>query len=266
MYTNDDRSSELKKLSDLLRTAAGKPRKSRTAAIIVAAGSSSRMGGPDKLHLPLCGMPVVVHSLLAYEAAAYIDVICAVVKKDDISLFETYREKFAIKKLTLIVPGSDTRQKSVLRGVEALSEYNPDYFAIADGARPLTDPRTIDLCCLAAYRFGAATAAVPATDTVKIRDARGFITETPDRSNCVLAATPQVFSANLYRAAAYTALEAGFEATDDNSLVERIGRQVFTVECPSDNIKITLPSDLAAAEAYMKLRINTDTDTPGGTE
>ncbi|MBP5270372.1 MAG: 2-C-methyl-D-erythritol 4-phosphate cytidylyltransferase, partial [Clostridia bacterium] len=175
MYTNDDRSSELKKLSDLLRTAAGKPRKIRTAAIIVAAGSSSRMGGPDKLHLPLCGMPVAVHSLLAYEAAAYIDVVCAVVKKTDVSLFETYREKFAIKKLTLIVPGSDTRQKSVLRGVEALSEYNPDYFAIADGARPLTDPRTVDLCCLAAYRFGAATAAVPATDTVKIRDSRGFI-------------------------------------------------------------------------------------------
>ena len=258
MYKNDDKSAALRELAELLRTGAGRPRKSKTAAIIVAAGSSARMGGVDKLHAQLCGMPAVVHALRAYDAAAYVDTVTAVVRESDIPKFREYREKFELTKLNIIVAGSDTRQKSVLCGVEALCGYNPDYFAIGDGARPLTEPRLIDLCCLAAYRYGAATAAIPATDTVKICDRRGFIAETPERDSCMLAATPQVFKANLYRAAAYTALEEGFPATDDNSLVERIGYPVFAVECPSYNIKITRPQDLAAAEAFIRYHMPSD--------
>lgn len=252
MYKNDDRSAVLLELSEALRLGSGKKRNRKTAAVVTCAGSSTRMNGTDKMHANLCGMPVCVHALKAFEASAYIDVVAAVVKPGDEKIFEEYRERFSLTKLKYIVCGSDTRQKSVLCGVEALEDYNPDYFAIADGARPLTEPRTIDLCCLAAYRFGAATAAVPATDTVKICDRRGFITDTPERENVMLAATPQVFKANLYRAAAYTAVEEGFTATDDNSLVERIGHPVFCVDCPSYNIKITRPEDLAAAAAYME--------------
>ena len=252
MFRNDDRSAVLLELSEALRVGAGKKRNRKTAAVVTCAGSSSRMNGIDKMHANLCGMPVCVHALKAYEAAAYIDVVAAVVKPGDESLFEEYLEKFSLSKLKYIVSGSDTRQKSVLGGVEALEDYDPDYFAIADGARPLTEPRTIDLCCLAAYRFGAATAAVPATDTVKICDGRGFITDTPERESVMLAATPQVFKANIYRAAAYTAVEENFAATDDNSLVERIGRPVFCVDSPAYNIKITRPEDLAAAAAYLE--------------
>lgn len=164
-----------------------------------------------------------------------------------------YKEKFGLSKLRDIVVGGSTRQESVLRGVEAVGE-DAKYVAIADGVRPLTTPAMIDKVCLAAYRYGAASAAYPAADTIKTADQHGFVTATIERSTVWHATTPQIFSLAIYRAAAYYAVDTKFEGTDDNSLVENIDRPVKLVDCGRENIKLTEPGDLAAAEALIALR------------
>lgn len=240
--------------AELLRTIAGKLSRRRTTAIIVAAGSSERMGGKTpKQFLPLCGMPVVAMTIKAYEDADCIDDIILVVRPGDDDIYEEYRQKFGFCKIRATVHGGKTRQESVLRGVEA-ADPSTDFFAIADGARPLTTPEMIRSVCLAAYKHGAASAAAHATDTIKTADEKGFVTGTVERQTAWSATTPQVFGANLYRAAAYTAKEANFEATDDNSLVERIDHRIMLVDCGRENIKITTEYDLPIAEAIIMHR------------
>lgn len=247
--------NKLKAVGEALRTAVDSRIKNRkTAAIIVAAGSSARMGGDTpKQFLPLCGMPVVVRTLRAYESAEYIDSIVAVVRPGDREKYLEYKEKFGISKLSQIVEGGATRQESVLRGVEAVGE-SAAYIAIADGARPLSTPEIINRVCLAAYRHGGAVAAYPAFDTIKVADKKGFVTETVERSTVWHATTPQIFALNVYRAAAYTAKDSGFEATDDSALVENIGYPVKLVDAGRENIKITTSSDLSIAEALIRRR------------
>ncbi len=244
-----------KKIADAIRAASGHLKNRNTTAIIVAAGSSTRMGGAvPKQFLVLSGMPVVVHAMRAYEESEYIDNIIVVAREEDAKsgCYEKFAEKFAITKFIGVVVGGKTRQESVLRGVEAVPS-STRYVAIADGARPLTLPGTINSVCLAAYRFGAATAAMKIVDTLKA-EKKMFISTTVDRDSTWGAATPQVFSLAIYRAAAYYALDNSFVGTDDNSLVENIDRNVRIVECPRDNIKITEPMDLAVAEALLAFR------------
>ena len=244
---------KLREIADALRTAAGKIRSRFTTAIIVAAGSGKRMCSEvPKQFMNLCGMPVVVHTLKAYENASCISDILVVCRPGDEEIYDEYREKFGISKLIKCVVGGETRQRSVLRGIEALSEKTR-YVAIADGARPLITPEQIDSVCMKAYRTGAATAAFPATDTLKTAE-DGIITGTIERSTAWHATTPQAFALNVYRAAAYSSLEDGFSATDDNSLCEHIGYDVAVVDCGKTNLKITEQTDLVIAEALLKAR------------
>lgn len=249
-------SASHKSLADMLRASAGKLKSRTTAAIIVAGGSGARMGGnTPKQFLDLCGMPVVVHAMRAYEESEYIDQIYIVARAEDVKdgVYDTYAEKFSITKYRKCVAGGSTRQESVLKGIEALSD-DVKFVAIADGARPLTTPELINEVCLAAYRFSAASAGCPATDTIKKVDNHKFITETVEREMAWQAATPQAFSLPLYRAAIYSALDIGFECTDDNSLVERLERHVKMINCGRYNIKITEPLDLLVAETILSSR------------
>ena len=245
-----------KNLADILREAAGKTKSRTTAAIIVAGGSGSRMGGnTPKQFLELCGMPVVVHSMRAYEESEYIDQIYVVARDEDVKdgVYDNYAEKFSITKFRKCVAGGKTRQESVLKGIEALSD-DVKFVAIADAARPLTTPELINSVCLAAYRYSAASAGCLAVDTIKKADNHKFITETVDRASTWQAATPQAFSLPLYRAAAYSALDIGFECTDDNSLVERLERRIKMIDCGRYNIKITEKMDLLLAETILSAR------------
>lgn len=245
-----------KNLADILRASAGKLKSRTTAAIIVAGGSSTRMGGDTpKQFLELCGMPVAVHAMRAYEESEYIDQIYIVARSEDIKsgIYDTYAEKFDIKKYRKCVEGGKTRQQSVLKGIEALSD-DVRFVAIADAARPLTSAELINSVCLAAYRYGAASAGCPAVDTIKTVDNHKFITGTVERSTAWQATTPQAFSLPLYRAAAYSALDIGFECTDDNSLVERLERHIKFVDCGRYNIKITEKMDLLLAETILSAR------------
>ena len=244
--------SKLYAIADTLREIAGVAKNRNTAAIIVAAGSSERMGNP-KQFIPLCGVPAIVRTLMAYQASDLITSIVVVARECDIEKYEEYKKDHSLSKLYAVVKGGATRQDSVLCGVEAVPKKTA-YVAIADGARPLTTTETIDRVCLAAYRFDAATAAFPAYDTIKTADKKGFISSTVERSTVWHAATPQVFSIALYRAAAYSAKDEGFVATDDNSLVERIGRRIKLVDCGRENIKLTERHDVTVCEAIIKQR------------
>ncbi len=245
-----------KNLADFLRASAGKLKSRTTAAIIVAGGSGVRLGGnTPKQFLDLCGMPVVVHAMRAYEESEYIDQIYVVARAEDIKdgVYDTYAEKFSITKYKKCVVGGNTRQESVLKGIEALSD-DVKFVAIADGVRPLTTPELINEVCLTAYRYSAASAGCPAVDTIKTVDNHKFVTSTVERTSSWQAATPQAFSLPLYRAAIYSALDIGFECTDDNSLVERLERRVKMIDCGRYNIKITEKLDLMIAETILSAR------------
>lgn len=241
-------------IADVLRAACGKPKKSEyTAAVILAGGSSTRMGeGVSKQQLQLRGIPVIVHTLLAFENAKEIREIVLVAKKDELPLYENYREQFGITKLLRVVEGGDTRQASAARGFAAVSEQT-EYVAIHDGARCLVTEKEIGEVCRAAYRYGAATAAIAATETVK-REKDGFIEATIDREHVYLARTPQVFGANLYRAAIAIAKRDGITVTDDCAMVEHIKHPIRLVPCSTDNIKITTPEDVLHATAILVAR------------
>ncbi len=240
--------------AELLRTVVGKPSKHFTTALIAAAGSSTRMGGAtSKQLLEIDGIPVLARTLLAYEQAVTVQEIVLIARREDFDAFKALAEQYKITKLKRITTGGATRQDSVLRGLSVISPKTR-FVAIADGARCLITPDQIDRVNVAAYRTQAASAAVPATDTVKLADSKGRATSTPDRSRVWLAQTPQTFSLSLYRAAAYYAKENGVEATDDNALLEAVGHPVTLVDCGKENIKITTPSDVYLARAILERR------------
>ncbi len=245
----------IKKIVGVLRAISGSPHpKNFTSAIIAAAGLSERFGGSvTKQMTELCGLPVLVHTLKAYEETECIHEIIIVARHDEIPFWERVCEEHKISKVRRIIPGGHTRQESVLRGLEVVDDRSK-FVAIADGARCLTTPLQIKDVCRAAYKYKAATAAHRCTDTVKIADSKGFIEKTTDRDTVWLAQTPQVFKTKLYRAAAYSALKDGIKATDDNSLVEYIGHPIRLVECDANNIKITTREDMIVAEGIIKKR------------
>lgn len=238
--------------ADLLRLAGGKKRP-KTAAIIVAAGSSTRMGAEvSKQFLEVSGLPVLARTLLAFEKADVIDEIIVVARGCDLALVADLAQKHGITKLAAVVAGGDTRANSVKNGFLHV-HHTAKFVAIHDGARCLVTPDMIDRVCRAAYRHKAATAAYPVIDTVKTATNRGFVAKTIDRRTVFLATTPQVFSANLYRAALETVKSAEL-LTDDNQLIERLPHPIKLVDCGKENIKITEPGDIPLAEFILEQR------------
>lgn len=243
------------KIADLLRAITGKSKKPpKTAAIILAAGSSVRMGGeiPKQL-IELNGLPIVVHSLLAFERADHISKIILVVPDGDVSYYKSLAKSNGIKKLSAVTVGGATRNESATLGFKKIDD-DIRFVAIHDAARCLVTPEIIDRVCAAAIKYNAATAATRCVDTVKISGKNKFIDHTEDRNHVWLAQTPQVFHADLYRAASYIASEAHLHPTDDNSLIENVNHKVRLVECGSHNIKITTPDDLTVAKAILDAR------------
>ncbi|MEE0968011.1 MAG: 2-C-methyl-D-erythritol 4-phosphate cytidylyltransferase [Clostridia bacterium] len=240
--------------ADLIRSVSGTKTNKFTSAIIVAGGLSSRFGGDTtKQMTEVCGIPVIVHTLLAFEKSDRISEIIVSAKEDEIQMYDCFAKEYGITKLTKTVVGGQTRAESVLNGFEATSP-KADFVAIHDGARCLITTEDIEKVLDSAIKYGAATASVSVFDTVKIVDKNGFIKRTEDRDLVRLAQTPQIFKRNLYCAAAYTAREEGFECTDDNMLVEKLGFPVKAVDCNRDNFKVTLAEDILKAETIFEKR------------
>ncbi len=242
------------KIAEVLRAVAGKSEKKYfTSAIILAAGSSTRMNGESKQFIEICGLPVVARSVIEFDNSPCIDEIIIVVKKDEIPLYEGFAEKYGIKNPVKIVEGGETRQESARFGSDAVST-KAKFVAIHDAARCLITQDMIYKACHGAYLHGGAILAIKATDTVKIGDKNAFIESTPERKLTWQAQTPQVFKTNAFRAAAYIARDEKFEGTDDASLLEHIRIPVKLVEGSRENIKITEPCDLYFAEAVLRAR------------
>lgn len=227
-------------------------RRPRCAALVAAAGSASRMGGVDKQLTELDGVPVLVRTLLALENARRVDTIVVAAREDQLVEISRLCREYGITKCAKVVRGGENRVHSVL--LAALEAGDAELLAVQDGARPLTTPQLIDEVIALAERCGAAAPAVPVKDTVKQVRSDGAVERTLDRSALRAVQTPQVFQADLLKAALQSALESDAAVTDDCGAVERLGKTVYLTEGDETNLKITTPADLILAEALLRAR------------
>lgn len=236
----------------------------RTGAIVVGAGHGRRLGGIEKAFLSLGGRPLLVHAVAALEQAPGVDVISLVLAETSIARGRVISQECGWRKVSAIVAGGRERADSVRAGLRALTDC--EWVLIHDAARPFL---TGDLICaglVAAQVTGAATAALPVRDTLKLileddaDGAGGTVRQTVDRRALWAAQTPQVFRTSVLWAA-YTAAGAlASTYTDDASLVEAMGCSVRVFAGAVENMKITLPQDVAVAEALLRQRTQAASD------
>ena len=226
-------------------------------AVIVAAGSSHRMGF-DKLTAELAGLPVLVHSLQAFERCAYVEAIVLVAAAGQVEEFSAMAADNGVSKLASVVEGGEERCVSVLRGIEAAAKEVPDatIVLIHDGARPLVSCEAIDQCIKGAQEHGAASLAKRVTDTLKRAGESGVVTESVERENLWRMETPQGFEVELILKASRAAVADSIVVTDEVSAVQRFdeNQSICLVENTTANPKITVPGDLAMVEALLKKR------------
>ena len=220
----------------------------KCGAVIVAAGSASRMGGIDKVMAPLGGEPMITRTVRAFQECDGVSEIVIVTREDLIlpitGLTKTY------DKVKAVVSGGKSRQESVGKGLSALSK-EVKLAAIHDGARPLITWQLIDCCIRAANTYSAAAPAIPVKDTIKTVEG-GIVLNTPDRAKLRAVQTPQVFDIDLLKGALQKAYQDGAEVTDDCSAVERLGMKIKIVEGDEKNLKVTTPMDLKIAEMLLE--------------
>ena len=217
-------------------------------AVIVAAGTASRMGGIDKVMAPLGGEPLIVHSVRTFQSCDVIRQIVIVTREDLVDKITALCSGF--DKVRAVVVGGSDRSASVQAGLNALSK-EVRLVAVHYGARPLITDTLVDSTVRAAHIYSAAAPAIPVKDTVKVVRG-GVVITTPDRSNLRAVQTPQVFDLDLLRGALKKAKQESATITDDCSAVERMGMSVKMVEGDERNIKITTPMDLKIAEMLLE--------------
>lgn len=228
----------------------------RCAAVIVAAGSSERMG-TDKLMMELCGMPVLARTLGAFQKSPLISDIVVVTRTDRIEEIADLCHKYGISKTSSVISGGATRMESSLAGVSAVS-CRAKLIAIHDGARPLVTEKIIERAIRAAAEHMAAAPVIRSSDTLKAVDEGGFIVGTVDRACTLRVQTPQVFDADLIKGALTKAAKDGLGITDDCAAVEMMGVKTYTVEGDERNIKLTTPYDMAIAQTILSDRGEAD--------
>lgn len=224
------------------------------SAVIVAAGSSTRMGtNGSKQLIPLLGEPAIAYTLRAFEQSTVISEIIVVCREDDMAAIHEIAGNNAIHKLSQLVKGGASRAESVKNGLAAVSAQ-AKYVAIHDGARPLISVEEISAVTEAAFRNEAATLGTPVTDTVKVIDDDNRIIHTPARASLRAVQTPQVFAREMYEFALDKAGDNLDSFTDDCSLIENLGMQIEVVEGSAENIKLTTPTDVLIAESILRGR------------
>jgi len=188
-------------------------------------------------------------SLTAFEKCPSVSSIVLVAPAGDLPVLRARARRWKIKKLKAVVSGGKTRADSVRAGLRAVGP-EAAWIAVHDAVRPLVTVDVIEKTLAEARRFGAAIAAVPSKDTVKLSHPRGHVRATPERASVWLAQTPQVFARRLLEDAHRRGRRRA--VTDDAQLVERLGIRVRLVEASPENIKVTLPLDLVLAKALIK--------------
>jgi 2-C-methyl-D-erythritol 4-phosphate cytidylyltransferase len=220
-----------------------------TSAIIVAAGSSRRMGF-NKLLAPLAGVPVLRRTLAEFQACADVGEIIVVTGDEQREQIAQWQQTGELSKLVAVIAGGAERHLSVWAGIQACSPET-DIVAVHDGARPLISPGQISKCITAAREKQAVACARPMTETIKRADASGRICESLDRAGVWVMETPQVFTKPLLVRAYEAVIREGALVTDEVSAMQHIGVPVFVIENTAPNPKITFPSDLTLAERFL---------------
>lgn len=220
----------------------------KCGAVIVAAGSASRMGGIDKVMAELHGEPMIARTVRAFQQCDAIAEIVIVTRED--LILPITRLCRDMDKVKTVVCGGKSRQESVHLGLNALSK-EMELAAVHDGARPLITGAVIDRAVRAANSYGAAAPAVPVKDTIKVVKG-GLVLATPDRATLQAVQTPQVFDFDMLRGALKKAEADKAAVTDDCSAVERMGMSIKIVEGDERNLKVTTPVDLKIAEMLLE--------------
>ncbi len=219
-------------------------------AIIPAGGIGTRMGldGPKQFVL-LAGVPLLVHTLRAFEQVDHIREIIVAAPESHLEQTKSLVEKFQISKTT-VVKGGKLRQDSVQAGLSHVAA-DCDFVAVHDGARPLITASLIGACLDAARTSGAAMAAIPVKDTIKEVGLDHIISHTVNRETLWQAQTPQVVRTDILKRAFVKAEKSCFVGTDEASFLELINEPMTVVEGSEQNIKVTRPDDLLIAEAIL---------------
>lgn len=221
----------------------------RAGAVIAAGGSSSRMGGIDKIFVAVAGRPLLWHALAAFQACGAVDQVVVVLPEAGIERGQRLVEEGQFSKVTAVCAGGRRRQDSVARGLEKLEGCA--WVVVHDGARPCVTAELVERGLEEARETGATIAAVPLKETVKVVNAAGWIEDTPPREGLWVAQTPQVFRFDLL---AEGQRRITRDVTDDASMVEALGHRVRVYPGRYDNIKVTTPEDIALAETILRKR------------
>jgi 2-C-methyl-D-erythritol 4-phosphate cytidylyltransferase len=211
------------------------------------------MEGIDKVLAPLGELPVLVHTLYAFQDCEAVEEIVVVTREDLLLEVSRLCKEYDFDKVRKVVIGGTERGNSVQAGLQEASP-DVDLIAIHDGARPLVSQEILTQTIQRAAETGAAVPAIPVTDTIKQAE-NGVTVGTVDRENLWAVQTPQVFEVGLIRAATEKALRDGEALTDDCASVERLGMKVSLTAGSKENIKITTPFDLVLGEAILEARV-----------
>jgi 2-C-methyl-D-erythritol 4-phosphate cytidylyltransferase len=209
--------------------------------VVLAAGTSQRMTGVNKLFAPLSGKPLLAWSVDTCERCRLVRQIVLVLNDQDLARGQKLRKERNWSKVTLY-PGGVRRQDSVKAGLSQIKGC--DWVMIHDGARPFMSLNLIEDGLRIVGDTGAAVAAVPVKDTIKLANSENLIKETLKRDRLWAVQTPQIFSFDII-SKAYKNLAT--EVTDDATAVERLGYKVRLYMGDYKNIKVTTPEDLALA-------------------
>jgi len=223
----------------------------KVGAIIAAAGFGRRMKAdrPKQL-LALNGIPIIIHTIRKFDISRVIDYIIVTAPRESVIEVSELVKSAEFQKPVIVVQGGERRQDSVASGLNHL-QPGTDIVAVHDGVRPFVSTDDIENAVRQAERTGAAVLAVPIVDTVKQVE-KDIIDSTLTREHLVLAQTPQVFRTEILKQAFDRAAKDEYYGTDESSLVERLGHPVAIVRGSERNIKITRPSDLSLARAFLE--------------
>jgi 2-C-methyl-D-erythritol 4-phosphate cytidylyltransferase len=223
-------------------------------AIIVAAGQGNRMQGPQrKQYLSLAGIPILTRTLIVFDKCDLVREIILVIPQDDFSFCQkNILPDTGLTRKIILAAGGERRQESVYNGLKAV-DSNCGIVVIHDGVRPFVRHDQLVACIDGVRESGACILGVPAYETLKQVNGSDHIIKTLRRDDVWLAQTPQVFRYDLILKAHERARQEGYSATDDASLVEKLGENVKIITGSRENIKITIKEDLDLARCLLEM-------------
>ncbi len=231
-------------------------------ALIFAGGTGTRLNSKTrpKQFLELNGKPIIIHTLEYFEDAPSVDAICVVCLESWIPYFRDLVKRFGLQKIRWVVPGGNSGQDSIFKGLSAVFEDDTvekdAIMLMHDGVRPLISVKTVEDVIACARENGNAVTVTSAYETIITVDENENVEDVVDRKRAKLARAPQAFRLSDIHSAHIRAREENFDAIDSATLMRHFGHKLFTVEGPVENIKITSPSDFYIFRAIYEAREN----------